>query len=305
MSQTRNYKRVTPARSSSKLTMIKGEPMTPTTWPAAIAAWRVAMTAENMSPRSLRTYTSYLHKASQIHQPAPWEATTATLRGVVAAYQGKPDAQKSLRSALRRFYEWGQRDGHISENPAEYLAPVRTKHRIADPCPDIIIETAAIEAGEREKLMIYLARDCGLRVSEIARVHSKDLDLDGILRVTGKGNKERLVPILNPTLVSAIRDAQGWLFPSPATTGHLTPGHVSKLLSLALPGRWTGHKLRHSFGTASAEGSPDILALAEVMGHASPATTKMYVRVGRKALINAVAAARRDAAPHRLKEVAA
>lgn len=137
--------------------------------------------------------------------------------------------------------------------------------------------------------MARLAAYAGLRASEIARVQGSDLHGD-MLRVLGKGGKVRWVPVMNARLVVQLRDLTGWAFPSPAG-GHLTPGHVTRLLSEALPDGWTAHTLRHRFATVAYDGTRDLLSVSELLGHARPETTQRYVRLSADALRAAVSAA--------------
>lgn len=137
--------------------------------------------------------------------------------------------------------------------------------------------------------MARLAAYAGLRAAEIAQVHSTHLEGD-VLRVVGKGGKVRFVPVTNRRLLVQLRDLVGWAFPSPAG-GHLTPGHVTRLLSEALPDGWTAHTLRHRFATVVYDGTRDLLTLSALLGHARPETTQRYVRLSPDALRAAVAAA--------------
>lgn len=115
--------------------------------------------------------------------------------------------------------------------------------------------------------MIGLAAFAGLRCAEIARVHGQDLAGD-VLRVHGKGGKVRDVPVL-PRLLDRLQAVEGWAFPN-GHGSHLTPGHVSRLLSRALPEGWTGHTLRHRLATAAYAGTRDLLAVSALLGHSRP-----------------------------------
>ncbi|WP_058234100.1 tyrosine-type recombinase/integrase [Devriesea agamarum] len=144
-------------------------------------------------------------------------------------------------------------------------------------------------ADRRLDLMIRAGAYHGLRACEISRIHHNDLEGEE-LRVLGKGGKTRLVPINDPVLEHAIRRCEGWLFPG-RTDGHLSPGHVTKLLSEAIPGIWTAHTLRHRYGTKVYEGAGDILVVAELLGHARLDTTRRYVRMSRDKVREAARAA--------------
>lgn len=141
--------------------------------------------------------------------------------------------------------------------------------------------------------MLLLASYGGLRRCEIAGLHTRDV-ADGMMRVTGKGGRVRVVPIhrrLRGDLEAWITEAgDGYLFPG-QTDGHLAPQTVGTLLSQLLGPGWTAHTLRHRFATRSYDGSGDLLAVQQLLGHAKPETTMRYVRLNTDRLRAAVQAA--------------
>lgn len=200
-----------------------------------------------------------------------------------------PETRKSARSVYRRFFSWLKSTGTIARSPAARLEPVRVPQGAARPAPDQVIRKAMATADERVRLMMMLAAYAGLRCAEIAQVRSADLDAD-LLRVRGKGGKTRLVPVVHPGLLARLRALDGWAFPG-GVDGHLSPAHVSKLLSRALPGGWTGHTLRHRMATAAYAGTRDLLAVGAILGHSRPETTQRYVRMPDDSLRRAATAA--------------
>ena len=81
-------------------------------------------------------------------------------------------------------------------------------------------------------------------------------------------------------LAALIRESgSGWLFPN-GVGGHLTAGHVGKLIAAALPGDWTAHTLRHRFATRAYRGSHDLRAVQRLLGHESVLSTERYTAVG-------------------------
>jgi integrase len=126
--------------------------------------------------------------------------------------------------------------------------------------------------------MILLAVLAGLRRSEIAKVHSRDIVADIVghsLRVSGKGGKTRTVP-LHPRIVHELggRDP-GYIFPG-RDGGHLSAHWVGKKLARLLGGGWSGHTLRHRFSTDAYQVGHDLFAVQTLMGHSSPTTTRRY-----------------------------
>jgi integrase/recombinase XerC len=116
-------------------------------------------------------------------------------------------------------------------------------------------------------------------------MHSGDVieDLVGwSLLVHGKGGKRRIVPCV-PGLAMEIAAAAGYAFPG-AIDGHLSPRRVGELVNDRLAGAWTIHSLRHRAGTRWYAIDRDVFTVQELLGHASPATTRRYVEVPREAL---------------------
>lgn len=131
----------------------------------------------------------------------------------------------------------------------------------------------------RERLMLRLAAEVGLRRAEVAQVHSHDLieDLGGwSLIVHGKGSRERTMPL--PTSIAAeLRILpSGFAFPG-SDNGHLSPRWVGRIVGRLLPEPYTMHSLRHRFGTRAYALSRDMFTVQELLGHASPVTTRTYV----------------------------
>ena len=148
-------------------------------------------------------------------------------------------------------------------------------------------------AEPRVALMIHLGATLGLRIGEIVLIHRDDVEQEvtgPVLRVHGKGNKKRSVPISQEfasELLEWCERGGGWAFPSQRGE-HLQPHSASAILSAALPGKWTAHTLRHRFATMAYEVDRDILTVQRLLGHASVATTMRYARPPREALVRAV-----------------
>lgn len=259
------------------------------TWDAAVTDWTTALHAAGRSPRTIRLYICHLRKVIRECPDGPTSVTSTDLRYILACGRWKPETRKSVRGALGAFFRWAHGTGIIEADPAQNLDTVRVPAGVARPIPDDILREALAQADERDRAMLLLGAFAGLRCMEIARVHSRDWDGSG-LYVTGKGGKTRYVPIVRADLRRLLTSMHGYLFPG-QDGGHLSPGYVSKRLTRALPGKWTGHTLRHRCGTAMYAGTRDLLAVGAVLGHARPETTRRYVRLPQDALINAVRAA--------------
>ena len=146
--------------------------------------------------------------------------------------------------------------------------------------PDAYIADALADPNidRRAALAIELMSTCGLRRAECARVRGRDVEAVGQgwqLRIVGKGGHVRVVP-LPPTLALRLRCTPGWVFPG-YVDGHISPAWLGKLVGRVLVEGYTPHKLRHRFGTVVYDQSHDLRAVQELLGHASLATTQVYV----------------------------
>lgn len=260
-------------------------------------AWRSAidgfLSHERVSGK--RTETNNLRRQQLQHAArrltrGPWQVTADDLFDYLAAQTWANETRRSRRTALVRFYEWGIYRGHVESNPADELPKVRMVPGRAKPAPDTAYRQALMAARPREKLMLRLAAEVGMRRAEVAQVHTDDLmeDLVGhSLIVHGKGGRLRIVPLprsLGRTLAGM---PTGYLFPG-NDAGHLSPRYVGKLIRDLMPAGWTMHTLRHRFGTRAYALTSDLLLVQEMLGHASPTTTRRYVEYDRTRMRAAV-----------------
>ncbi len=220
------------------------------------------------------------------------------------ARKSSPDQAARTRarrvSALRSFFKYlARREG--VENPAISLLRLpRTKKTLPRPlareaalaAPDDIASMAHTPMEEQRNATLFLLLyGCGLRISEALNLNIADLqtmDGSGVLRIHGKGGKERLVPVL-PAVCKAL-EAWRKRHPAPAPDsplfvgvrgGRLQPAIAQKAMrewrvSNGLPEHVTPHALRHSFATHLMEGGADLRVIQELLGHASLSTTQRY-----------------------------
>lgn len=204
-------------------------------------------------------------------------------------------------STVRSFFRFLEKAG-IAHNPA--LTTVRTPKRPhAVPKPlrteDAKAALALAAAGPaeewislRDAAVLTLLYGCGLRISEALGLNRDALPLGRTLTITGKGSKQRMVPVL-PVVREAV-DAYAALVPFPLGPGdplfvgvrgrRLDPGVVQKRMralrvALGLPETATPHALRHSFATHLLAGGGDLRSIQELLGHASLSTTQRYTEV--------------------------
>lgn len=258
-----------------------------------VEMWCAHLRAGGTPSASIRMRAHYLRRLARAVKLE--EATTDDLTRWMGEHEGwAPNTRKTVRSALRAFYRWMSAAGHVEHSPADALPVVTVPRGRAKPTPELAYRGALREPDERLVLMVRLAGQLGLRRGEIARCRRDDLERDFVgwsLRVRGKGGHVRLVPVPDDLARAILDRPAGWLFPSTTTHSHLTPGHVGKLLSDALPIGYSGHSLRHRCGTTAYRATKDVFAVQALLGHVRPETTLGYVALDGDAVRAAVVAA--------------
>ncbi len=247
------------------------------------------------SPASTRTTRrQHLQLAAKHLGEDPFGVTSADLLAWFGTLDVAPETRRSRRTTLRSFYGWAAAEGHVEANVALALPKVKATAPKPRPLPVVRYQTALAAADERERLMLRLGWECGLRRAEIATGHSDRIveDLVGYsLRVLGKGGRERVVPLPADLAGDLLRLPAGWFFPG-RDGGHLSPRWVGRLLADVIPGKvWTAHTLRHSAATRWYGVERDTFAVQELLGHANPATTRAYVAIPNESLRRTVEAA--------------
>lgn len=250
------------------------------------------------------------NKEIDIHR---WsDLSTSQVRRFVAELRVSGLSGKSLQrvlSAIRSFFNYLSRELEVRHNPAKGIsAPKQDKKLPATLDADQVAQLLNIEDtgwhAIRDKAVMELFYSSGLRLSELVDLDTTDLDLDdGSLRVTGKGNRTRTLPI-GRKAVTAIRH---WLDcrnepPAKQSAGrrHAAISHQALFISERgtrigrrtvqarmrkwqlqqhLPGNLHPHMLRHSFASHMLESSGDLRAVQELLGHADISTTQIYTHL--------------------------
>jgi integrase/recombinase XerC len=201
-------------------------------------------------------------------------------------------------ASLRTFFRYLVREGVLDSNPGELVATPRQEKYL--PATLTVDEAFALLDGQtpndlltrRDQAMFELLYSSGLRVGELTGLDVGHLDLaGGLVRVLGKGGKERIVPV-GKKATAALRS---YLEERPAVApdaplflnqrqGRLTPRSVQRILKQRLLRSRilraaTPHALRHSFATHLLDGGADLRAIQELLGHASLSTTQKYTQV--------------------------
>jgi integrase/recombinase XerD len=211
-------------------------------------------------------------------------------------------------SALRSFYRFLAAEGGVDEDPTALLGAPRQwqtlpKFLTRRQVEDLLAAPGTDKpAGVRDRAMLEMLYACGLRVSELCTLKLADLNAElGVLRVSGKGGKDRLVPVGGKALAAVGeylkegararllgRRASAFLFVT-ARGGPLTRQGFWKLLRtyglrVGIGVKLTPHVVRHSFATHLLEGGADLRSVQTLLGHADIATTQIYTHVMRPRL---------------------
>lgn len=192
---------------------------------------------------------------------------------------GQPRAASSLSgeaSHAREFWRWAMRQGLIERNPADWLPKVRQRQTMATVVPEGDLDRAMREADPAMRRMIALAAMAGLRSAEIAAVTWEDIDrTNGVLWVReGKGAKDRSVPLSGGLLAELGDPGEG-----PIVGKVMSPKAVSMAVGRYLRAQgsdYTAHKLRARYATRFLAATGDVVAAAEVLGHADLSSITRY-----------------------------
>lgn len=268
-----------------------------------VNSWADWLNAIGRPPTTIGLRIYHVRRAFREIDRDPFELEVDDLVQWLKVKSWKLETRRSYLSSLRAFYRWCQATGRRMDNPAALFPPITPPRGIPRPTPDAVYRQAVLDADDRVRLMIRLAAICGLRCGEIARLRREDVMQDLVghsIYVRGKGGHVRIVPLTADLARELLACPAGWIFPSCSTRGgragqHLTPAHVGKLVSRALPGDgWTCHTLRHRCATVAYALERDLLAVQELLGHAKTETTRRYTQIPVDAVRRAVAAAAAD-----------
>jgi integrase/recombinase XerC len=280
-------------------------------FPAALQAFDLHLAAErNCSAHTRRAYASDLAQlAEHLGPDTPPEAVQADdLRAFLAAGHRRlrPASIARKLAAIRAFYRWLVREERIVRDPSVGLSAPKLPLRLPRPLSvddcEALVETQdgaapASLTSLRDRALVELLYGAGLRVGEAVALDIRDVDLLAReVRVLGKGNKERIVPLPQsaPDALGAwlaIRRQPGYqaepLFVSlQSGARHRRLGERSVRRLLAARARGAGvvdhvhpHRLRHSYATHLLDMGADLRSIQELLGHASLATTQRYLAV--------------------------
>ena len=236
-------------------------------------------------------------------------ATRADIRACLSQRVGDGSSARSaarLLSALRRFYTWCVREGLKDHNPTALVRSPATGR----PLPKVLTESevqrllsapvVAEDIGLRDRAMLELLYGCGLRVSELVTLRVDQVNLQqGVVRVWGKGSKERLIPMgdvaidwisryLRESRSAMMRGKVDELFLSQRGTAMTRQAFWHRIrahgATAGIRVRLSPHILRHAFATHLVNHDADLRVVQLLLGHSNLSTTQIYTHVARERL---------------------
>lgn len=241
---------------------------------------------------------------------SPAAINEETLQQFIYAVSAEVNARSQARiiSGLKSFFSWMIFEDYREDNPLELIETPKTGRKLPDTLSvkDIDRLIGAIDLskdeGERNRAMLETLYGCGLRVSELVSLKISDLFFDdGFVKITGKGNKQRFVPIgpLTQKYIELYRNSirnhlniqkgfEDTLFLN-RRGRQLTRAMVFTIIKdlaakISLNKNISPHTLRHSFATHLLENGADLRSIQLMLGHESITTTEIYVHLDRKHL---------------------
>ncbi len=282
-----------------------------------LEAWTLFLAQDRRrSPHTVRAYGTAAARLIEAVGAESWDMVAdlapADLRAQLARRRaeglGNASAAREL-SAIKGFIAFARRQAGRDDSSAPRMKGPRVKKGLPRPVtPDDAVNLADMVAddaaepwiGARDRAVLLLLYGAGLRIAEALSLPASALPLGETIVVTGKGSKQRMVPIL-PLVRKAVAEYAAqcpWplephmpLFRG-AKGGPLSQGMVQKAtararIALGLPATTTPHALRHSFATHLLGAGADLRSLQELLGHASLSSTQIYTKVDAATLLDA------------------
>jgi len=232
------------------------------------------------------------------------DISVTDMRSFMAHEKGRGIAARSLArelSAVKSFYRWlSEREDFDATAVMMTRAPKfhnKLPRPLAKDAAKAVLQTAAMQSEEpwvqaRDVAVLTLLYGCGLRISEALSLQFSDVPLSDKLHIRGKGDKERIVPVIPTAQQAVARYVATWPGATPSEDalfrgvrgGPLSARQVQKTLAavrmqLGLPASVTPHAMRHSFATHLLSAGGDLRTIQELLGHASLASTEAYTAV--------------------------
>ena len=277
-------------------------------WEATLAGFKRELERRGSSPHTITAYGGDLAELAEWatgRGKEPGSLAYRDLRSFAAALSERGLGHSSVArklAAVRALHDHLARSGAAAQNPAELLPMPKKAARLPRVLgPDDIAKLldripAKGPLEVRDRAMLEVTYACGLRAEEIINLHAESIDFDSeTLRVTGKGQKTRIVPMGEPAqraLERYLSHARPALATDPDEPAlflsrngrRLSSSDIRRRLDkwvreAAVAGHVSPHTLRHSFATHMLEGGADLRSIQELLGHSSVSTTQIYTRV--------------------------
>ena len=268
---------------------------------------------KSLSDNTVNAYLADIHKLYQFlaeEQIRPQDATLENLETFSATLRDlgiQPRSQARILSGIRSFYHYLVLDDYLQADPSELLESPQVGLHLPEVLTieeiDNLIESIDLSTkeGQRNRTILETLYSCGLRVSELCNLKISDLYLEeGFIKVEGKGNKQRLIPIsprairelqlyfIDRNQFSIKKDYEDYVFISKRGTNisRIMVFHIIKTLAEAIGLKKTisPHTFRHSFATHLLEGGANLRAIQCMLGHESIGTTEIYTHIDKSRL---------------------
>ena len=259
--------------------------------------------------RDLTQFGAWLARSAAHHLDQATESDVHDFLSVRHRGSGSPKASSDARlvSSLKRFYRYGVREKLVGQDPTLKLDPPKRAPRFPKSLSEADVESllaapeVAVPRGLRDRAMLETLYASGLRVSELVGMKSYEINLAaGVVRILGKGSKERLVPLgeeavdwvrryvaeARPVLLG--KKASDALFVTARGTGMTRQAFwhlIKRYAARAVPGKaLSPHTLRHAFATHLINHGADLRVVQMLLGHADISTTQIYTHVAQERL---------------------
>ena len=289
-------------------------------WGTAINNFKTYLKIERgLSDNSIVSYENDINKLSNFlldknKSISPIKVSPDIIKEFIYSISNSinPTSQSRIISGLRSFFEYLIFEKYIKTNPLSLIESPRISRKLPDTLTikeiDLLISNINISTneGERNIALIETLYGCGLRVSELISLKISDLFFnEGFIKVTGKGNKQRLVPIsdLNKRVIKSYMDnSRKKLKIEEKSKDILFLNRRGKSLSRAMiftiikrltklsdiKKNISPHTFRHSFATHLLKNGADLKTIQQLLGHQSITTTEIYMHIDNKMLVKAI-----------------
>jgi integrase/recombinase XerD len=276
---------------------------------ASLDAFSDALWLEDgLSKNTLQSYRRDLEQfAVFLKDVSLQEAKEKDLYAFLASRRGRSSSAARMLSSLKRFYGWCVRERRVRADPTLRLEPPKRAPRFPKTLSEADVEALlaapdlSTALGTRDRTMLEVLYASGLRVSELVGLKMFEVNLDaGVVRVLGKGSKERLVPlgeeavdwirnyVKKPRTEMLKKKTSDFLFVTDRGSGMTRQAFwyaIKRYGARALPGKaLSPHVLRHAFATHLINHGADLRVVQMLLGHADISTTQIYTHVARERL---------------------